>query len=292
MSRSERATAWPGRGRRRTRRTTTPLRWRTALRTVATARWRSARRSGSGRGSGTRGGRRSSIGSAGEAITAEAARTHFRSAGSPGIVQPMRCQVLACDYDGTLASDGRIAPETMRALGRVRDSGRRIVLVTGRQLDDLLGACPGIDFFDWVVAENGAVLYEPRGKRVDDLAAPPPAAFLAALERAGVPFSTGRVVVATVVPHQTAVRRAIHDPATRRLRRGGGRRGAVGGGRGGPRDARPERGRRAGVHRGMAARGPARMNAPVTARGHTCRSSRDAPRDRAPSSRGPRSPRP
>ncbi|TMA64691.1 MAG: HAD family phosphatase [Deltaproteobacteria bacterium] len=123
----------------------------------------------------------------------------------------MRCQVLACDYDGTLASDGRIAPETMRALGRVRDSGRRIVLVTGRQLDDLLGACPGIDFFDWVVAENGAVLYEPRGKRVDDLAAPPPAAFLAALERAGVPFSTGRVVVATVVPHQTAVRRAIHD---------------------------------------------------------------------------------
>ena len=106
----------------------------------------------------------------------------------------MRCQVLACDYDGTLASDGRIAPETMRALGRVRDSGRRIVLVTGRQLDDLLGACPGIDFFDWVVAENGAVLYEPRGKRVDDLAAPPPAAFLAALERAGVPFSTGRVV--------------------------------------------------------------------------------------------------
>src|SRR5213082_2179184 len=146
-----------------------------------------------------------------EAITAEAARTHFRSAGSPGIVQPMRCQVLACDYDGTLASDRRIAPQTMRALGRVRDSGRRIVLVTGRQLDDLLGACPGIDFFDWVVAENGAVLYEPRGKRVDDLAAPPPAACLAALERAGVPFSTGRVVVATVVPHQTAVRRAIHD---------------------------------------------------------------------------------
>src|SRR5207249_5148329 len=107
-------------------------------------------------------------GYAGKAITAGAARTHFRSAGSPGIVQPMRCQVLACDYDGTLASDGRIAPETMRALGRVRDSGRRIVLITGRQFDDLLGVCPEIDSFDWVVAENGAVLYEPRGKRVED----------------------------------------------------------------------------------------------------------------------------
>jgi hypothetical protein len=119
--------------------------------------------------------------------------------------------VLACDYDGTLASEGRIAPETVRALGRVRESGRRLVLITGRQFEDLLGICPEIDLFDWVVVENGAVLYEPRGKRVDDLAAPAPAAFLAALERAGVPFSTGRIVVSAVVPHETAVLRVIHD---------------------------------------------------------------------------------
>src|SRR5206468_10614273 len=89
--------------------------------------------------------------------------------------------------------------------------GRRVVLITGRRFDDLLVVCPELDFFDWVVAENGAVLYEPRAKRVDDLAAPPPAAFLAALERAGVPFSAGRVIVSTVVPHETAVLRAIHD---------------------------------------------------------------------------------
>ena len=119
--------------------------------------------------------------------------------------------VIACDYDGTLATDGRIAPETLAALGRVRHAGRRVVLITGRRFDDLLVVCPELDFFDWVVAENGAVLYEPRAKRVDDLAAPPPAAFLAALERAGVPFSAGRVIVATEVPHETAVLRAIHD---------------------------------------------------------------------------------
>src|SRR5437773_3237292 len=119
--------------------------------------------------------------------------------------------VIACDYDGTLATDGRIAPETLAALGRVRHAGRRVVLITGRRFDDLLVVCPELDFFDWVVAENGAVLYEPRAKRVDDLAAPPPAAFLAALERAGVPFSAGRVIVATEVPHETAVVRAVHD---------------------------------------------------------------------------------
>ena len=119
--------------------------------------------------------------------------------------------VIACDYDGTLASEGRMSPETIQALGRVRDSGRRVVLITGRQFDDLLQVCPEVHFFDWVVAENGAVLYEPRGKRVDDLAEPAPPAFLAALRRAGVPFSTGRVIVSTVVPHETAVLRAIHD---------------------------------------------------------------------------------
>ena len=117
--------------------------------------------------------------------------------------------VLACDYDGTVATAGRIASETMEALRRVRDSGRRVVLVTGRQFDDLLAVCPEIDFFDVVVAENGAVLYEPRAKRVKDLAEPPPPAFLRALEHDDVPFSTGRVIVSSVVPHEIAILEAI-----------------------------------------------------------------------------------
>src|SRR5439155_16099646 len=111
----------------------------------------------------------------------------------------------------TLATDGRTAPETLAALGRVRHAGRRVVLITGRRFDDLLVVCPELDFFDWVVAENGAVLYEPRAKRVDDLAAPPSAAFLAALERAGVPFSAGRGILPMRGPHATAVLRAIPD---------------------------------------------------------------------------------
>jgi hypothetical protein len=117
--------------------------------------------------------------------------------------------VLACDYDGTLATDGRIAPETMVALSRARDSGRRLLLVTGRQFADLLAVCPQVDFFDLVVAENGAVLFDPRGKKVDDLAAPPPAPFLTALDHAGVPFTAGRVIVATVVPHETVILEVI-----------------------------------------------------------------------------------
>jgi hydroxymethylpyrimidine pyrophosphatase-like HAD family hydrolase len=117
--------------------------------------------------------------------------------------------VLACDYDGTLAADGRIAPATMDALRRVREGGRRVLLVTGRQFEDLLRVCPEIEFFDLVVAENGAVLYDPGARKVEDLVAPPPHAFLDALTARHVPFSTGRVIVSTVVPHEVAVLETI-----------------------------------------------------------------------------------
>jgi hydroxymethylpyrimidine pyrophosphatase-like HAD family hydrolase len=117
--------------------------------------------------------------------------------------------VLACDFDGTIATDGRIAPETMASLRRARDAGRRVVLVTGRQYADLLEVCPEIDFFDLVVAENGAVLLDPRAKHVENLAERPPAPFLTALEHVGVPFSTGRVIVSSVVPHEVAILDAI-----------------------------------------------------------------------------------
>jgi hydroxymethylpyrimidine pyrophosphatase-like HAD family hydrolase len=121
----------------------------------------------------------------------------------------MRFHVLACDYDGTLATDGRIAPETLEALRRVRESGRRVLLITGRQFEDLLNVCPEIDFFDLVIAENGAVLYDPPAKKVEDLAPPPPPPFIAGLEHMGVPFSKGRVIVSTVVPHEVVVLETI-----------------------------------------------------------------------------------
>ena len=123
----------------------------------------------------------------------------------------MRYLALATDYDGTLAHHGRVDGPTLAALDRLRASGRRLVLVTGRELDELLGVFPEIDRFDRVVAENGALLYDPATK---DHARPrpaAPAAFLDDLRRRGVPFSVGRSIVATVEPHEHAVLAAIRD---------------------------------------------------------------------------------
>jgi len=124
----------------------------------------------------------------------------------------MRYHLLATDYDGTLADDGKVAAETVAALNDVRATGRHLVLVTGRQLDDLMSVHPDLALFERVVAENGALLYRPATKERRRLADPPPQALLAALRRLGVtPLSAGEVIVATREPHETTVLEAIRE---------------------------------------------------------------------------------
>ncbi len=123
----------------------------------------------------------------------------------------MRYVALACDYDGTLAHDGTVADETVVALERLRESGRKLILVTGRQLDDLMRVFARLDLFDRVVVENGALLYRPATRDERRLAEPPPPGFVDALRARGVPLSVGRVIVATVSPHEVAVVDVIRD---------------------------------------------------------------------------------
>jgi hydroxymethylpyrimidine pyrophosphatase-like HAD family hydrolase/energy-coupling factor transporter ATP-binding protein EcfA2 len=124
----------------------------------------------------------------------------------------MRYLALASDYDNTLATEGRVADPTRAALGRLRASGRRVILVTGRRLDDLLHVCDCIDLFDYVVAENGALVYDPRSRDVTLLADPPPEPFIAALRRRGVqPLEIGNVIVATHAPQETVVLEIIRE---------------------------------------------------------------------------------
>ena len=77
----------------------------------------------------------------------------------------MRYLALATDYDNTLASGGRISGAALAALERLRASGRRAILVTGRRLEDVLRVCECGDLFDFIVAENGGVVYEPRSRK-------------------------------------------------------------------------------------------------------------------------------
>lgn len=124
----------------------------------------------------------------------------------------MRYLALVTDYDGVIAHDGRPSPAALDALGRLRASGRRVILLTGRRLSELLDSLPQLDLFDCVVLENGAVVYDPQTRKETSLAKPPPAPFIARLKELKVePLDVGRVIVATWVPHQTTVLQVIHE---------------------------------------------------------------------------------
>jgi hydroxymethylpyrimidine pyrophosphatase-like HAD family hydrolase len=123
----------------------------------------------------------------------------------------MRYFALACDYDGTIAHEGIVSASTIEALKRFRESGRRPILVTGRQLDELLQVFPEFEIFDRVVADNGGVLYSPATRETKILADPPPPEFLEALLLRRVPFSVGQVIIGTVEPYDATVLEIIKE---------------------------------------------------------------------------------
>lgn len=123
----------------------------------------------------------------------------------------MRYLALAADYDGTLSTDGVVDKPTLRALERLSASGRKLIMVTGRHLDDLKSTCPHLELFTRVVAENGALLYDPASKAERLLAKTPPQTFIDGLRCRGVPISIGNVVVATLRPYEGTVLEVIRQ---------------------------------------------------------------------------------
>jgi hydroxymethylpyrimidine pyrophosphatase-like HAD family hydrolase len=124
----------------------------------------------------------------------------------------VRFRVLACDFDGTIATEGVVAPATLTALERVRRSGRHLLLVTGRtgpQLEMVFGSW---DLFDRVVLENGAVLLDPSAGTERLLCAPVSSRLEPELRRRGVePLAVGRAIYAASVRHLEVIREAIRD---------------------------------------------------------------------------------
>ena len=118
----------------------------------------------------------------------------------------MRYFALACDYDSTLADQGIVRESTVAALRRLAASGRKLILVTGRELDDLRRVFPAHGVFDRIIAENGALLYVPSTGKSKPLADPPPANFVDALRQARVdPLSVGKTILSTVKPYDATV---------------------------------------------------------------------------------------
>jgi HAD superfamily hydrolase (TIGR01484 family) len=124
----------------------------------------------------------------------------------------MRYLALAADYDGTLAHDGHVSDAVVRALGRLRATGRKLLLVTGRELDSLISIFPESAIFDLIVAENGGVLFDPQTRTVALLTQPPDERLVETLRaRQVAPLAVGRTIIATSTPNEVPVLGAIRD---------------------------------------------------------------------------------
>lgn len=121
-------------------------------------------------------------------------------------------RAFATDFDGTLAHEGVVSEGALDALHRMKAAGITLLMVTGRELEELSEVFPPLDLFEIIVAENGALLHWPKRKYSQRLTEPPPKQFVKALKEKHVsPLSVGQSIVATVEPHQNTVLQCIHD---------------------------------------------------------------------------------
>ncbi len=124
----------------------------------------------------------------------------------------MKWHALATDFDGTIATDGVVDEPTRLALIRLRSASVRTFLVTGRELSDFRLMEGFLNIFDMIIAENGAVLYDPNSGETRALGPPPPEALVAELSRRGVePLGVGTSIVATREPHEKSALEIIKE---------------------------------------------------------------------------------
>ena len=122
----------------------------------------------------------------------------------------MRHRVLACDFDGTLATEGVCSEATVEALGRVAATGIHLVLVTGRTREELEDVFDPGRLFEAIVLENGAVVLDAATGQKQLLAPRVPNGLVAELQRAGVvPLVVGRVLCSTSWSQEAKLSAAI-----------------------------------------------------------------------------------
>jgi hydroxymethylpyrimidine pyrophosphatase-like HAD family hydrolase len=125
-------------------------------------------------------------------------------------------RALATDYDETIAHNGYIPAKVHAALAQFRRSGRKLILNTGRELQDLQTVCADLEIFDLAILENGAVMYRPLTQEEVPLHEPPPQELLSALRKRGVPVLVGRVVIESSIHYRRAILDAMQDSGVER----------------------------------------------------------------------------
>jgi hydroxymethylpyrimidine pyrophosphatase-like HAD family hydrolase len=117
----------------------------------------------------------------------------------------MHISVIATDFDGTISEGDRLALEAGRVLRRWREAGRIAVLVSGRPFEFLRDLQEREQAFDLIVAENGAVLYNPYSDEMRLPFGEVPDDLVDTLAQLGIPLWRGIAIAGTTLPYDDAV---------------------------------------------------------------------------------------
>jgi hydroxymethylpyrimidine pyrophosphatase-like HAD family hydrolase/CheY-like chemotaxis protein len=120
-------------------------------------------------------------------------------------------KILACDLDGTLAKNGVVAPETWDLLHQVKTSGLSLILATGRVIESFIDSGPFAEFFEVIVAEDGAVVFSPRMNTIKLPFGRLSSVVVQRLEEMKIPLERGMSIVATRVPYDEVIHRVLQE---------------------------------------------------------------------------------
>lgn len=122
----------------------------------------------------------------------------------------MRYVAIAAGFDGTLARNGRCDARCVEALRAIAASGRKLILVTRRELRDVLQIFPEAGVFDYLVAESGAVMHRTATRQSTILAHAPPESFVQELRRRQItPLTVGSSIITTARTYEGEVAATI-----------------------------------------------------------------------------------
>lgn len=107
----------------------------------------------------------------------------------------MQLRVIALDFDGTITDGDSLHGDVRAAIAHARDRGLKVLLVTGRRVAHLRESAGDLTFVDGIVAENGAVLTIPETGESTTLSRSPSELFVAELNRRGIEYQAGEVIV-------------------------------------------------------------------------------------------------
>jgi phosphoglycolate phosphatase (TIGR01487 family) len=73
-----------------------------------------------------------------------------------------KIEAIVCDYDRTLTDESLVLSENaVASLKSAKDEGIKVFIASGRRLPFLVDVTAGRGFVDAIIAENGAVIYDP-----------------------------------------------------------------------------------------------------------------------------------